>query len=98
MDASPPPEEITFRAAQQTNLVTWGISFPPPRFAGEFSVLSERVLRGGHVQMTLALEGRRFPAVRFFAEPSGESRMTAVYEVGITLAGSGAQLIVDRTL
>ena len=98
VDASPPPEEITFRAAQQTNLVTWGISFPPPRFAGEFSVLSERVLRGGHVQMTLALEGRRFPAVRFFAEPSGESRMTAVYEVGITLAGSGAQLIVDRTL
>ena len=98
VDESPHPEEITFRAASQVNSVAWGISFPPPKFAGEFAVLSERPLRGGHVQLTLEHGGRRFPAVRFFADPTGEPRLSAIYEVAVNLSGAGAQLIVERAL
>ena len=98
VDESPRAEEITLSAARQLDWVSWGMDFPVPRFAGEFGVVSERVMRGGHVRMILELEGRRFPAVRFFADPSGESRMTAVYGIEINHFGSGAQLVVERTL
>ena len=98
VDESPSPDEITLQAARQINAVAWGEQFPAPRFAGEFSVLNERALRGGHTALTLEADGRRFPAVRFFADPSGESRMTAVYGVGINYLSNGAQLIVERTL
>ena len=98
LDEPPAPAEITWRAAAQINMVAWGNSFPHPRFMGEFAVLSERVLRGGHLQMMLEADGLRFPAVRFFAEPSGARRVNAVYEVAMNLAGTGAQLVVERTL
>ena len=98
VDEPPPPDEIDHRAAAQIQAVAWGVAFPPPLFAGEFSVASERVLRGGHLQMTLEMDGRRFSAVRFNAEPSGEKKLAAIYEVAVNYAGTGAQLIVQRML
>ena len=98
VDEPPRPGEITLRAASQINRVAWGEAFPPPKFAGEFAVLSERVLRGGHVQLLLECDGRRLPAVRFFAEPVGKARLSAIYGVAVNQFGSGAQLIVERAL
>lgn len=98
VDEAPPPAEITVRAAAQVNRVIWGKEFPTPKFAGEFAVKSENALPGGHARMTLEADGRRFPAVRFFAEPSGAARLAVVYQVGLSLSGGAPQLVVERTL
>jgi len=56
-------------AIQLQNLSPWGQRFPMPSFVGEFEVLSQRVLAGKHLKLTLALKSENetvIDAIAFF--------------------------------
>jgi len=57
--------EITHSLVEAINGIVWGQGFSEPLFANEFDVLEQRIVRGRHLQLTLALEGRRWPAIWF---------------------------------
>jgi len=60
-------------ANQLQNLSPWGQRFPMPSFVGEFDVLSQRVLGGKHLKLTLGLEsnsGVVIDAIAFFQPTS----------------------------
>ena len=57
--------EITHSLVEAINGIVWGQGFAEPLFANEFDVLEQRIVKGQHLQLTLALEGRRWPAIWF---------------------------------
>ncbi|HXY05418.1 MAG TPA: single-stranded-DNA-specific exonuclease RecJ [Burkholderiaceae bacterium] len=57
--------EITHSLVEAINRIVWGQGFAEPLFANEFDVLEQRIVKGRHLQLTLALEGRRWPAIWF---------------------------------
>ncbi len=57
--------EITHSLVEAINGIVWGQGFAEPLFANEFDVLEQRLVKGRHLQLTLALEGRRWPAIWF---------------------------------
>lgn len=57
--------EITHALVEAINGIVWGQGFAEPLFANEFDVVEQRIVKGRHLQLTLALEGRRWPAIWF---------------------------------
>lgn len=63
----------------------WGQGFPEPLFEGEFELVSQRVVGGTHLKMTLALMGaqngrrRLIDAIAFGQEPLGADASTSVH-------------------
>jgi len=57
--------EITHSLVEAINGIVWGQGFAEPLFANEFDVLEQRIVKGQHLQLTLALERRRWPAIWF---------------------------------
>ena len=81
IDSPPRQGEITARAAAQIARIPWGVAFEAPRFVGEFDVLSEREITGGHTRMRLANGSEKYWATRFRAAPAGRPRINALYQI-----------------
>ena len=61
--------------------IVWGQGFPEPLFANEFDVLEQRLLQDRHLQLTLALERSRFPAIWFGRTESLPARARLAYRL-----------------
>jgi single-stranded-DNA-specific exonuclease len=59
------PGEITPGLVEAIDAVVWGQGFPEPRFVNEFDVLDQRIVKDSHLKLTLALDGRKWPAIWF---------------------------------
>jgi single-stranded-DNA-specific exonuclease len=57
--------EITHSLIEAMDKIVWGQGFAEPVFANEFEVLEQRILKGSHLKLTLALEGRKWSAIWF---------------------------------
>ena len=94
IDSPPRQGEITARAAAQIARIPWGVAFEAPRFVGEFDVLSEREITGGHTRMRLANGSEKYWATRFRAAPAGRPRINALYQIEPDNGGGGASSAV----
>ncbi|HYA65046.1 MAG TPA: single-stranded-DNA-specific exonuclease RecJ [Burkholderiaceae bacterium] len=65
VDGTLEASEITHSLVEAINDIVWGQGFAEPLFDNEFDVLEQRIVKGRHLQLTLALHGRRWPAIWF---------------------------------
>jgi len=64
------PADCTLDAVRQLEQLVWGQGFPAPAFDGEFAVLEQRALNGGHLKLWLQHGQERREAILFGqAEP-----------------------------
>jgi single-stranded-DNA-specific exonuclease len=77
------PEYATLELARALATEVWGQGFPPPLFADEFAVESQRLVGEKHLRLRLARDGRRFDAIAFRRESPLPDRVRAAYALGI---------------
>jgi single-stranded-DNA-specific exonuclease len=61
----------------------WGQGFPPPRFADEFTIESQRLVGEKHLRLKLARAGRRYDAIVFRHDRPLPERVRAAYALAI---------------
>jgi single-stranded-DNA-specific exonuclease len=90
--------DLTFDLALLLKEQVWGQGFPEPRFDGQFSVESQKVVGEKHLRLTLGLEGQRFAAIRFGSSDPLPASVHAVYRVDVNefQGASTLQLIIDH--
>ena len=82
-DGSLEPEYATLELARALEAEVWGQGFPPPRFADEFTVESQRLVGEKHLRAKLARAGRRFDALLFRHDRPLPDRVRVAYALAI---------------
>ncbi|MGE5793605.1 MAG: single-stranded-DNA-specific exonuclease RecJ [Bacteroidota bacterium] len=82
-DGSLEPEYATLELARAIEGEVWGQGFPPPRFADEFTVESQRLVGEKHLRLKLARAGRRYDAIAFRHDRPLPERLRAAYALAI---------------
>jgi single-stranded-DNA-specific exonuclease len=82
-DGSLEPEYATLELARALETEVWGQGFPPPLFADEFTVESQRLVGEKHLRLRLARDGRSFDAIAFRREAPLPDRVRAAYALAI---------------
>jgi len=82
-DGSLEPEYATLQLAHALQAEVWGQGFPPPLFADEFAVESQRLVGEKHLRLRLTRGGRRFDAIAFRRDTPLPDRVRAAYALGI---------------
>jgi single-stranded-DNA-specific exonuclease len=82
-DGSLEPEYATLELARAIEGEVWGQGFPPPRFADEFTVESQRLVGEKHLRLRLARGGRRYDAIAFRHDRPLPERVRAAYALAI---------------
>jgi single-stranded-DNA-specific exonuclease len=82
-DGSLEPEYATLELARALEAEVWGQGFPPPLFADEFAVESQRLVGDRHLRLRLARAGRRFDAIAFRRDAPLPDRVRAAYTLAI---------------
>ena len=82
-DGSLEPEYATLELARALEAEVWGQGFPPPRFADEFTVESQRLVGEKHLRAKLARAGRRYDAIAFRHDRPLPERVRAAYALAI---------------
>ena len=82
-DGSLEPEYATLELARAFEAEVWGQGFPPPRFADEFTVESQRLVGEKHLRLKLARAGRRYDAIVFRHDRPLPERVRAAYALAI---------------
>jgi single-stranded-DNA-specific exonuclease len=82
-DGSLEPEYATLELARAIEGEVWGQGFPPPRFADEFTVESQRLVGEKHLRLKLARAGRRYDAMVFRHDRPLPERLRAAYALAI---------------
>ncbi len=77
------PEYATLELARALEGEVWGQGFPPPRFADEFTVESQRLVGEKHLRLKLARGGRRYDAILFRHDAPLPARVRVAYALGI---------------
>jgi single-stranded-DNA-specific exonuclease len=90
--------DLTFGLAQLIKDQVWGQGFPEPRFVGQFSVESQKIVGEKHLRLTLGLDGHRFAAMRFGSADRLPASVHAVYRLDVNefQGASTLQLIIDH--
>ena len=90
--------DIAFEFARELRRHVWGQGFPEPRFSGRFAVEGQRVVGERHCRLTLGLDGRRFPAIRFGEPGPFPPRIDAVYRLDVNEFNGteSLQLVVEH--
>ncbi len=90
--------QLTADFAQLLRGQVWGQGFPEPRFSARFAVEAQRVVGEKHLKLTLAMDGRRYSAIRFGSADALPAAITAVYRLDVNefQGSSSLQLIVDH--
>lgn len=97
VDALPPPEEITKEGVEYLEGVVWGGEFPRPLFAGDFKIVWQRKMGGGHVRMELDGGGWTLPALAFNRESVGEP-VRAVFSLCRDKFNGKASAVIEELL
>ena len=97
-DGSLAARDLTFGLAQLIKEQVWGQGFPEPRFAGRFSVESQKIVGEKHLRLTLGLDGQRFAAIRFGSADPLPASVHAVYRLDVNEFQGAAtlQLIIEH--
>ena len=82
-DGSLEPEYATLQLAHALQAEVWGQGFPPPLFADEFAVESQRLVGDKHLRLRLTRAGRRFDAIAFRRDTPLPDRVRVAYALGI---------------
>jgi single-stranded-DNA-specific exonuclease len=82
-DGSLEPEYATLQLAHALQAEVWGQGFPPPLFADEFDVESQRLVGEKHLRLRVARGGRRFDAIAFRRDAPLPDRVRLAYALGI---------------
>jgi len=75
--------EITHSLIEAIDRIVWGQGFAEPLFANDFEVIDQRIVQGGHLKLTLALDGRRWPAIWFRRSEAVPDRARLAYRPAI---------------
>lgn len=94
-DGSLEPQYATLELARLIEREVWGQGFPPPTFADEFEVESQRLVGERHLRLRLARAGSRFDAIAFRRETPVPARIRAAYALAID-EWNGAQSLALR--
>jgi single-stranded-DNA-specific exonuclease len=92
------PADMSWDFAQLLRGHVWGQGFPEPRFAGDFSVVAQRVVGERHLKLTLGRGARRFSAIRFGSPDALPASIRAVYRLDVNeyQGESTLQLVVEH--
>jgi single-stranded-DNA-specific exonuclease len=82
-DGSLEPGYASLAVARVLDDEVWGQGFPPPVFADEFAVESQRLVGGRHLRLRLARDGVRYDAIAFRRAEPLPARVRAAYALGI---------------
>jgi single-stranded-DNA-specific exonuclease len=82
-DGSLEPEYATLHAARALDAEVWGQGFPPPLFADEFAVESQRLVGEKHLRLRVARAGRRYDAMLFRHDAPLPEKVRAAYALAI---------------
>jgi single-stranded-DNA-specific exonuclease len=82
-DGELPPADCTLDAVRQLEQLVWGQGFPAPAFDGEFAVLEQRALNGGHLKLWLQHGQERREAILFGQAEPLPARIRAVFTPSI---------------
>jgi single-stranded-DNA-specific exonuclease len=90
--------EISLDFAAALRGLVWGQGFPEPRFSGRFEVAAQRIVGERHCRLTLALDGRRFTAMRFGDVGPFPAAIDAIYRLDVNAFNGSEtlQLIVEH--
>jgi len=83
VDGALEADEITHSLVEAIDRIVWGQGFAEPLFANEFDVLEQRIVKGKHLKLTLALDGRRWPAIWFRHSEAVPDRARLAYRPAI---------------
>jgi single-stranded-DNA-specific exonuclease len=83
VDGALEADEITHSLVEAIDRIVWGQGFAEPLFANEFEVLEQRIVKGKHLKLTLALDGRRWPAIWFRHSEAVPDRARLAYRPAI---------------
>lgn len=83
IDGALEPRDIVPSLVEATERLVWGQGFAEPLFANDFEVLEQRVVKGSHLKLELALQGRRWPAIWFRRTQAVPDRARLAYRPAI---------------
>ena len=98
VDGGLQPHEITVNLIESINEQIWGQGFLPPLFANEFKVLQQTILKGGHLKLTLELDGVRYSGIFFrrSAEIPSHARLAYRPELNEWMGRTNIQLVIEH--
>ena len=90
--------DMSHEFATRLRAHVWGQGFPEPRFVGRFRVEEQRIVGEKHSRLSLTLEGRRFPAIRFGSTEPLPAEVQAVYRLDLNdyQGTSSLQLVIEH--
>ena len=98
VDGGLEPHEISVNLIESINEQIWGQGFLPPLFANEFKVLQQTLLKGGHLKLTLELDGVRYSGIFFrrSAEIPNRARLAYRPELNEWMGRTNIQLVIEH--
>lgn len=98
VDGELQPHEISIDLIESINEQIWGQGFLPPLFANEFKVLQQTLLKGGHLKLTLELDGVRYSGIFFrrSAEIPTHARLAYRPELNEWMGRTNIQLVIEH--
>lgn len=98
VDGELQPHEITVNLIESISEQIWGQGFLPPLFANEFKVLQQTLLKGGHLKLTLELDGVRYSGIFFrrSAEIPTHARLAYRPELNEWMGRTNIQLVIEH--
>ncbi len=96
VDGALKSEDINFVLIDAINQRLWGQGFDEPLFANDFTIINQRVLKGGHLKLWLELDGKRFDAVYFRHTTALPTHVRLAYrpEINNYMGRRSVQLVV----
>ncbi|MBQ9240496.1 MAG: single-stranded-DNA-specific exonuclease RecJ, partial [Duodenibacillus sp.] len=77
----------------------WGQGFERPLFANDFTILSQRILKGAHLKLLVDLGGTRFEAIYFRRSEPLPQRVRLAYrpETNEFMGRKSVQLVIEAS-
>jgi single-stranded-DNA-specific exonuclease len=94
-DGSLEPGYASLAVARMLDDEVWGQGFPPPLFADEFAVESQRLVGERHLRLRLARDGARYDAIAFRRTEPVPARVKAAYALGVD-EWNGTEALAQR--
>ncbi len=99
VDGALSPEEVNFPLIDALSARIWGQGFERPLFANDFTILSQRVLKGMHLKLIVDLGGSRFDAIYFRRNQPLPQQARLAYrpETNEFMGRKSVQLVVEAS-
>ena len=99
VDGALSPEEVNFPLVDALSTRIWGQGFERPLFANDFTILSQRILKGAHLKLLVDLGGTRFEAIYFRRSEPLPQRVRLAYrpETNEFMGRKSVQLVIEAS-